>query len=88
MPRTRPASRKRSRAPAKRLTKVRAFAFVMEEPLNEAIDHVVALRLIGCGLSALDNDHGRAILATSWEASKRLDRLKELWRRIFAQTAI
>jgi len=88
MPRTRPASRKRSRAPAKRLTKVRAFAFVMEEPLNEAIDHVVALHLIGCGLTALDNDHGRAILATSWEASKRLDRLKELWRQIFAETAI
>ena len=35
----------------------------MEEPLNEAIDHVVALRLMGWGLTALDKDNGRAVLA-------------------------
>ena len=84
MPRTRRASRTRSRAPspAKRLAKVRALVFDMEEPLNEAIDYVVALRLIGCGLAALDNDNGRAILATAWAVSKRLDALKALWGRM------
>jgi hypothetical protein len=89
MPRARHASRKRSRAlsPAKTLAKVRAAAFDMEEPLNEAIDYIVAVRLIGIGLTTLDNDHGRAILATAWSLSKRLDTLKSLWKKIFADVA-
>jgi hypothetical protein len=85
MPRARRASRKRSRASS--LAKVRALAFDMEEPLNEAIDHVVALRLMGWGLTALDKDNGRAVLAASWEASKRLDLLKDIWEKMFRATA-
>ena len=55
MPRARRASRKRSRASS--LAKVRALAFAMEEPLNEAIDHVVALRLMGWGLTGSQWPH-------------------------------
>jgi len=46
-----------------------------------ASNFVIALRLMGCALAALDNDHGRAILATSWEISKRLDRRRRILKQ-------
>jgi len=84
MPRAHRAPRRRSRAltPAKSLAKVRALVLDMEEPLNAAIDQVSALRLIGFGLTVLDDDSGRAVLAAAWAAAKRLDRLKEIWQRM------
>ena len=61
-----------SHTPAKSRAKVHDLLFDMEVPLNEAIDHVVALRLIGCGLTTLDKENGRSIVTTSWAASQQL----------------
>jgi hypothetical protein len=52
----------------------------IERLLSEAISFVIALRLMGTALVTLDNDHGRGVLATSWEVSKRLDVLKRFLR--------
>jgi len=84
MPRIPRAPRKRSRAGtrAKSPAKLHDLVFDMEVPLNEAIDHVVALRLIGCGLTTDDRDNGRAIVTTSWAASQQLDALKDIWRKM------
>ncbi len=51
-------------------------ALDIEEPLTEAADFVCALRLIGHGM---DDDEGRAIVATAWAASARLDALHAAW---------
>lgn len=54
----------------------------IEVPLNDAIDHVQALRLIGHGLIADYDDAGRPIVAIALAAEERLDALKEIWNRI------
>ncbi len=61
-----PVKRSRARTSAKPPAKVHDLVFDMEVPLNEAIDHLVALRLI----------------TTSWAASQQLDTLKDIWNRI------
>jgi hypothetical protein len=76
-------NRKPAKDAATSLEKVRAIAFDMEEPLNEALDFVVALRLIGNGLIANHDDDGRAIYTIAWAASERIETLKEKWERIF-----
>ena len=53
----------------------------IEVPLNDAIDHVQALRLIGQGLIAEYHDAGSPIIATAHAAAERLDALKEIWDR-------
>jgi hypothetical protein len=84
MARKRSARKQRSpKDPAAPLEKVRAIAFDMEEPLNEALDFVVALRLIGNGLIANHDDDGRAIFTIAWAASERIAVLKEKWEGIF-----
>jgi hypothetical protein len=84
MARKRPPQKQRSpKVAAAALEKVRAIAFAMEEPLNEAMNFVVALRLIGDGLSANHDDDGRAVYAIAWAASERIETLKEKWKGIF-----
>jgi hypothetical protein len=85
MPGTKRAPGKRPRAhdTVKSLAKVRDLAVDMEEPLNEASDFVMALRLIGNGLVADHNSDGRAIAAAAWAASLRLDALRDIWDRMF-----
>jgi len=51
----------------------------LEVPLNDAIDHVQALGLIGQGLIAEYHDAGSPIIATARAAEDRLDALKEIW---------
>jgi hypothetical protein len=63
MPRRRRAPRSRSRVLA---------------TLNEAIDYAITLRLLGTALTALDNEHGRAVLAAAWNLANRLDTLKAM----------
>ena len=89
MPRTRRAPSKRSRAydAARSLAKVRDLAVDMEEPLNEASDFVLALRLMGNGLVADHDSDGRAIAAAAWAASLRLDALRDIWDRMFHAAA-
>ena len=53
----------------------------LEVPLNNAIDHVHALSLIGQGLIAVYHDAGSAIVTTAHAASEQLDALKEVWDR-------
>jgi len=72
----------RSKA-AKSLGKVCELTLDMEEPLREATEFVLALRLIGHGLSAHDNEEGAAITALAWAASKRLCKLNKAWNRTY-----
>ena len=58
----------------------------MEVPLNDAINFVQALRLIGDGLIADHDDSGRPIAALAWAATHQLDELKRRWRRIMRRT--
>jgi hypothetical protein len=55
----------------------------IEVPLNEAIDLVQSLRLIGNGLIADYDDAGRPIVTVALAASDRLDAVKAAWDRIF-----
>ena len=76
--------RKPARAnPAKALANMRRLALDMEEPLNDAADYVLALRLVGQGLIAIHDDAGRAIVTTAAAAARRLKALYETWDRMF-----
>ncbi len=72
---------KRARARKSSSAKVLSLAFDMEEPLNDAIDAVRALHLMGHGLTELvGDDEGRAVTAVAWTACLRLDAVQVLWR--------
>ncbi len=75
---------KRLRARKSGSAKAVALALDMEEPLNEAIDAVQALRFIGYGLTQHgDEAEGRAVAALAWKAYQRLDALQETWRKLW-----
>jgi hypothetical protein len=63
------------------LDEMRVKLLDLEVPLNDAIDYVQALRLIGHGLIAEYHDAGSAIVTTAHAASEQLDALKEIWDR-------
>jgi hypothetical protein len=88
MPRPRRASGKRLRVKnaEKSLAKVRALALDMEEPLTEAAAFLVALQLIGYGLSANRDNGGDAVSTIARATSERLDALKDLWDRMFVHS--
>ena len=85
MPRPRRASGKRLRVKKaeKSLAKVRALALDMEEPLTEAAAFLVALQLVGYGLSANRDNGGDAVSTIARATSERLDVLRDLWDRMF-----
>ena len=63
-----------------------ALALDMEEPLNEAIDAVHALRLMGYGLTELSGEvEGRALAAIAGMACERLDAVKQIWGSLCRQ---
>ena len=64
---------------AHKLKKIMGFALDMEEPLNDAMYFVLALRLIGDGIDADHDDNGRAIAAVARAALQRLDTLEDAW---------
>jgi CRISPR/Cas system-associated endonuclease Cas1 len=70
----------------KSLERVCSLTLDMEEPLRDATAFVLALRLIGQGLLAHDNEEGRAVAAIAWAASDRLDALKQTWDRTYKAT--
>lgn len=75
-----PRRRMRPQKSARRvLDDMRVKLLDIEVPLNDAIDHVQALRLIGQGLIAEYHDAGSPIIATARAAEARLDALKEIW---------
>jgi hypothetical protein len=65
----------------KSLDKVCSLTLDMEVPLRDATQFVLALRLIGHGLTAHDNEEGAAVAAIAWAASDRLDALRETWNK-------
>jgi hypothetical protein len=67
------------------LKKVMGFALDMEEPLNDAMEFVQALQMIGDGMVADHNDQGRPISAVARAASRRLDVLKDTWLGLFKE---
>ncbi len=82
-----PARRKRagtymrSRKPA--ANRAAALALDMEEPLNEALEAVHALRLMGYGLTQRSDDYeGRALAAIASTACHRLDALRQVWHSL------
>lgn len=83
---SRPSRAVRKRRPRKsaRLTldDMRSMLLDIEEPLNDAIDYVQALRLAGAAVLYGYDDSGRAILAVASAAEDRLDDLKKIWNRI------
>jgi hypothetical protein len=69
----------RQRSARRILDDMRAKLLDIEVPLNDAIDHVQALRLMGQGLIAEYHDAGSPIMAVAHAAEERLDALKEIW---------
>jgi hypothetical protein len=83
-PRSKRAPGQRPRAPKADADQARIVGLTLdvEEPLNDAADFVRALRLIGTGMMLDDEDEGRAITATAWAATARLDALRAAWLRL------
>lgn len=82
MPRSARLSRpkRRPQKSARRvLDDMRVKLLDLEVPLNDAIDHVQALGLIGQGLIAEYHDAGSAIVTTAFAAGERLEAVKEIW---------
>jgi hypothetical protein len=85
MPKTHHGRRKRPvKSPRRALDHMRRMLLDIDEPLNDAIDYVQSLRLIGGAVLYGYDDSGRAILAVTSAASERLDDLKKIWNRIHA----
>jgi hypothetical protein len=85
MPRTAHARDKNPRAKSVEAyrAKVAHFAFQMGPPLDEAIDFVQALQLMGFGMmGAVGEGDERAIVTVANTASKRLEVLQEARRGI------
>ncbi len=86
MPRTKRAPGRRPRARANTvLRKIVRLALDIEQPLNDIDRFLHALRLIGHGMLMDDNNDGGAIVAIVWEASGRLDALRERWDGILKE---
>jgi hypothetical protein len=79
-----PAQRKRVGRPmhaAKAAEKLASLSLDMEVPLNETLDAVHALRLIGHGLREfVDEYEGRAVASTAWVACQKLEAILRMWR--------
>jgi hypothetical protein len=83
MPAPRKRAGKRPRARNAAAAKVVELAFRMEEPLNEALDSVQELHLMGHGLTLLAGDEeGRPFAAVAFTARQRLDSLQQTWRSL------
>jgi hypothetical protein len=76
-------SKRRPQKSARRaLDDMRRKLLAIEVPLNDAIDYVNSLRLIGHGLIADHDDAGRPIVAVALAAGEGLDKVKNIWNRI------
>jgi hypothetical protein len=82
MPRARRARDRRSRARKGKRTKPFPLILEIEVPLTDAINYADALRLIGHGLIAQDDNGGEAIVALAWAAEQRLEAVKKIWNRM------
>jgi hypothetical protein len=81
-----PGKRLRVKDARKSLAKIRSLALDMEEPLTEAAAFLVALQLIGYGLSANHDNGGNAVSTIARTTLERLDVLRDLWDRMFVRS--
>lgn len=84
---SRPAAKKHSR---ERKLKARyrdplSPLLQLEEPLRDVSNYIEALRLIGHGLIAQDDNGGDAIVALAWAAEQRLETVKKIWNRMLEE---
>jgi hypothetical protein len=87
-----PARRKRVGKPLRTASaaakKLMALCFDMEEPLNEALEAVHAMRLIGHGLrDSADEYEARAVASTASLACQKVGALQQIWRDLFKAAA-
>jgi hypothetical protein len=68
---------------AKSLERVQSLTLDMEVPLRDAMQYVVALRMMADGLIQQDRDEGEAVSAVACAALDRLEALKALWDKTF-----
>jgi hypothetical protein len=71
------AARQRRHVRRSRARQILGRALDIEEPLREAADFVLALRQIGHGMIAMNDEEGRAVGAVACAAAERLDRLHD-----------
>jgi hypothetical protein len=82
-----PASRRARKPPRARRERRRAgpnltsLLLDIEEPLRDATHTVEALRLVGHGLSILDNAGGDAVAELARIATERLGVVEDRWNR-------
>jgi hypothetical protein len=81
-----PGKRLRVKNTQKSLAKLRALALDMEEPLTEAAGFLVALQLIGYGLSANHENGGNAVSIIARSTLERVDVLRDLWNGMFVHS--
>jgi len=82
MPAARRAGKKRTRARKGKRSEPFPLILEIEVPLTEAIHYTDALRLIGHGLIAQDDNGGDAIVALAWAAEQRLETVKSIWNKM------
>jgi hypothetical protein len=82
MPRARRARDRHSPARKGKRTKPFPLILEIEVPLTDAIHYADALRLIGHGLIAQDDNGGDAIVALAWETMQRLEAVKTIWNKM------
>jgi hypothetical protein len=86
MPRARRARGKRTRArKSKRRGEPYHLILQIEEPLTDAIHYTEALRLMGHGIIAQDDNGGNAIVALAWQMSERLEAVKTIWNKMLEE---
>jgi CheY-like chemotaxis protein len=86
MARAQQASRKRSRARHSSAKALRARlvsqALDLEMPLTDTMNLVHALRAIGDGMLADNDDRGRPVVAVALAAKNRIEDLKQEWCKL------
>jgi hypothetical protein len=82
MPASRRARKKRSRTRKAKCREPYPFILQIEEPLTDAIHYTEALRLMGHGIIAQDDNGGDAIIALAWQTAQRLEKVKKIWNKM------
>ena len=81
-----PASRRARKPPRARRRRagpnLTSLLLDIEEPLRDATHTVEALRLVGHGLSILDNAGGDAVAELARIATERLEVVEDRWKKV------
>jgi hypothetical protein len=85
MPRAHRARDKRSRARKGKHADPLPLILQIEEPLRDAMNYTEALRLMGHGLIAQDDNGGEAVAALAMQAADRLEAVKTIWDKMLEE---